>query len=108
MSLGMSIMINGEIGDKGFLKRKHVEILNNVTDEFGTMVNADVADKTWQEIREDRMKILNTLITSGVLSQDLLTTMFQRNSGSSHFERVRAGRVERSRGQYMCCVSSPN
>jgi hypothetical protein len=53
-----SMMVNGTIGTEGFLKEKYVRIVDNIAYHQAVVINANISVGTWQEVREDRFRVL--------------------------------------------------
>jgi hypothetical protein len=53
-----SLMINGTIGTEGFVKEKYVRIVDNIAYHQAVMVHANISVERWQEVREDRFRVL--------------------------------------------------
>lgn len=97
MAFGQAIMINGTIGTEGFIEPKQVRIFNNVARNQATMVNASISKETWNDVREDRFRLINTLADKNLLTEEHFDRALQPDF-KERADRVREGRVERSQG----------
>ncbi|UKZ46409.1 hypothetical protein TrVGV298_000612 [Trichoderma virens] len=88
IAIGQAIMINGTIGIEGFVEPKHVKITNNVAQNQATMVNASISEKTWDQVREERVKMINLLADKGLLTGENITKALQRDPEQNVTDRL--------------------
>ncbi|KAH7077555.1 hypothetical protein BKA63DRAFT_508501 [Paraphoma chrysanthemicola] len=92
LTLDQAMMINGTIGTEGFIEPKHVKIINNVARHQSVLVNASVSVNEMDKNRDYHFRMVEMLAKNGAIHN-----VQSEGTRSAAAERVRSGRVERTR-----------